>query len=68
MDISYLKNFCEDLGYETEVKKLEAEVIDYLSDGETISEEGKKLLTAVFVGDGEWNEPLSSWLIPPRDK
>lgn len=66
MDAEYLKSFCRDLDYDYEkVEQLQQEVLEYFNEGSEMSEEGKRLLTATFIGDGEWNEPLSSWVIFP---
>lgn len=62
-DVDYLVNVARDLGIDTSrVEELADEAEKALRQDNDPSDEAKKLIAAVFIGDAEWNEPLEEWL------
>lgn len=62
-DVNYLVNVANDLGIDTSrVEKIAEEAEDAIRNNEEPSDEAKKLIAAIFIGDAEWNEPLEEWL------
>lgn len=70
-DIQYFLNVSEDIGLDVKkIKELEKTCSEAIKEDKAadLSDREKRLITAVFVGDAEWNQPIAEWYPYPMEK